>query len=702
LANTKYQDVPLTFEKGLVTEIEDSILDQGQASAIVNWEPSASGGLRARNSWSDISVAGLTANYKVRGWGIAALGGGSGYATPAIVQKGFDENNPISTTALTVTLNGTVAGNILVAVFHGVNDGTNDPDSPPSGYTERVQSVGTNVSFDNPSVRIYTKTSPGGNQTCTVDDAGSTLLRLELYELTNVGTEAPTASDSGTGFASDAMSCASPAASGIAISGGTTIPEDDWPSSPGEEAGWTTDGETVDSTFGYRATVASKVYSASPVTDTVDPIAVDSGSGDAAWAMAIWDASTAASVPASFYILMAVATATGYSIYRIPRDSIQAGTWELVDSAAVTDTSAFVSMAVSTGELVWSSSTMTNPRHVVLSTLTGANTTDLTNKAGRTVCSHKDRVFVGGSTTNPSRLYFSGIGTPHTFTTSTDFLDIGGDDGEAIEDLVSVEGLLLVCKTNRLYLISGSGVESFFVNELPGGSASTGRPAIRTPYGTIVAGPADVWVVQGGGVDPMSRPLGVGYAITGLVSTAYAQDTVLICDGGTSNVYRVNLVTGAWALEEVTAGDKTPYHLFSLQSRLYYGVSNGESKLGGTRQLSNTRQYDAPTGNTRYEASTGHAAMFGPAVRYTPRHLYLQLRNQDSTLPNELFVTVETNLGSRDFSYYVDEEIQRIYESVGWAKGVEWIKVSYTCNASATHSAIDVEKAVLTVSTEDY
>lgn len=684
---SNYQDVPVTFEKGLATENEESVLDDGQASEITNWEPASYGGLRTRNAWDAISTDGLTADYKVRGWGVAAIGSGAGSAAPAIVQKATDTNTPLSSVALTCTLNGVTPGNILVVVVY--SEGS-PPDIPASGYTlrgEADQTLGLQ-----PNASIWTKTATLTTETCTMDDANPVMLAMVMYELSNVTTEAPTAFDTILTTGSDTTSVTSASLQGIAISAGAADGST-WVDPPGG-TGWTTDVNHTDS--GVLFTVASKIYGTDTITDTMDATGTSQAT---AGITAIWDAGSGAGTPQDFYILLAVATSTGYSIYRIPRDQIRTGTWEFIDSAICADTSAFVSMAVGSGVLVWSASTMDNPRHIALATLVADNTTDLASKAGRAVCFHKDRMFVAGSSAFPSRVYFSDIGAPTSFTTATDFMDVGGDDGEAIEDLMSVEGLLLVCKVNRLYLISGSGVESFFVNELPGGSASTGRAAIRTPYGTVVAGPADVWNVQGGGVDPLARPLGVGYNISGLVSTAYAQDVVLIADSATGKIFRVNLVTGAWSTEAVTEGENEPGHLFSLQSRLYYGVSNSATQVGGTRRLSSARGPDF-TGSTSYTASTGRISLQGPAFKYTPRYLYFQLRLQDATKSNFLNVNVETNHGSRDFHIDVVSNTQRETRAVAWATGAQWVKINLSCSSSSTHSAIDVERLVLGVDLE--
>jgi hypothetical protein len=406
-----------------------------------------------------------------------------------------------------------------------------------------------------------------------------------------------------------------------------------------------------------------------------------------------------------FNIVLALADgATTYKIYQIPREEITTGTWEQID--AITDaqsSSAWVSFAQGAGRLAWTASTMLAPRSIQLNPVVPSNISDMEGLAGRSAVYHKDRLFIGGSNDSPARLYFSDIGAPTDFETTTDFMDIGGDDGEAIQDLLSVEGLLLVAKTNRAYLVSGSGVESFFVNELPGGTAASGRPAVRTPFGTILAGTDDIWVVQGGGVDPMSRPLGDGYRITGNVSTAYGQDTALICDSGTNTVWRVNLVTGAWGYESVTGDDAANYFVWSLNGRLYYGTNDSDTQVGGTRQLLSPRNVDETTGDTHFSAATGRLALDGPAFNYTPRYLYLQTRAQDTSLYNELTITLTTNL-NEDEPYQttipVTEATQRDRITMAWAKGAEWLKVGFVANSSEGHSAIDVEKIVLGVDVE--
>lgn len=676
-----YKEIPITFEKGLVTEIEESLLDIGQASELQNWDPLPNGALRARNQWAGVSKTGLptSTGYEVRGWGTVAIGGTGGTATPAVVQEVHIVGSLGSTE--TVVLNGVTIGNILIAYLAEDSAG-----GVAAGWTEVYA----------PSTVTQWFMKVAASTTESFDVTGATNIEaIEVYELSNVASGVPT----GTFYAPSTgaqinFTATSPSGIGIALihasAGASGL------ASPSPTADGFTEVYTNQPGVLFRHHAYRKTFGASPVTASFDVGA----SADNRGTMVLFDAATSAANPADFFIIIAVTTTTGYSIYRIPRDEISTGTWELVDSAVCADTSAFVSMAVGAGVLVWSASTMDEPRAVILDTLVASDVTDLTGEAGRSVVYHKDRMFVAGAAGTSGRVFFSDIGDPDSYNTVTDYLDIGGDDGEAIEDMISVEGLLLICKTNRLYLVSGSGIESFFVNELPGGSAATGRSAIRTPYGTIVAGPADIWVVQGGSVDPMSRPLGADYAITSLVSTAYAQDSVLVADSATGVTWTVNLVTGAWKKESVQADENAIGHLFSLQGRLYYGVYDSDSEVGGTRRLSSARSYDF-VGGTDFIGATGRVALLGPSVKYTPRWLFVQTRIHDTAYPNVLFVEIESDHGTTTKDVQVESTTQRDrIDLPGLHQGSEWIKLTFHASSSAIAGAIDVERVVLGVDVE--
>jgi hypothetical protein len=715
-ANRDTKEFPLTFEKGLVTEVEDSTLDMGQSASLLNWEPAANGVLRARNAWSTISKTGLpSAPYSVRGFGAIASADLTAAPSTEITfsNLGASANPDISSVSTAASFANTSwtppSVGLIIVYARSFRSGGGDPNTPTmSGNNLTWVQIATALNAtSNHRITLFAANASGSTTgVTTIDFAAQNQdgCRASFMLATNVDltggvaaafVQAPTGSATGTS-ASITLAAAANAAnrpiSGWAVSGSVSFtPRTNWTEM--DELGGAGHHESQ-----YRADAFETTASATWGGSSQDWVGI---------AAELKSIPTPPPIPGaiSFYVTLALAiNATTYNVYRIRRDEIASGLWELLDTVTdSTNTNAWVTLAQGAGKVVWTSSTMSQPRSIDLSTLVASNVSDLSGKAGRSSAYHKDRLFIGGSGLIPGRLYFSNIGVPTTFTTATDYLDIGGDDGEAIQDVISVEGLLLVCKVNRLYLISGSGIESFFVNELPGGSAAGGRPAIRTPYGTIVAGADDIWVVQGGGVDPMSRPLGSGYGITGNVSTAYGQDTVLISDSATGNVWRVNLITGAWGEESVGfGGTERIYHLFSLNGRLYYGTDGGVDQVGGQRKLADARTYDATSIGTTFRASTGKMSMMGPQYKYSPLHLFVQLRNHEPTKPNVITLTVATNLGEQPpIPKTVTQAVQRERIDIGADKGVEWLQVSYECHSSPTAGSIDVEKGVLTVILEE-
>ena len=387
----------------------------------------------------------------------------------------------------------------------------------------------------------------------------------------------------------------------------------------------------------------------------------------------------------------------GYRIWQIPKDELDAGTWTELDSIAdMTDTSALVSFAQGAGQLLWTASTMTYPRKITLSSGLAANITSIS--AGRVVCYHKNRFFMTGTTADPARVRFSDLADGATWGVNS-YFDLNADDGEAAEDMVSVEGLLLVAKTNQTFLISGSGIESFFVNSLSGGSSATGRSLAKTPYGTILSGTYEMWSVQGGGIDPLSRPLGNGYTISGYVSSAYASDKAYVLDSGTGTIYAQDLITGAFALENVTHATDTPHVMFSVGRTLLYGTDNSTTYLGGYRSLADTRVGDATATTTEYDASTPLTFLLGPQVKYTPRHLFLQVRRQGAS-PANLTVTVETPAGTHNWTVSPTSTVTRQRLDIGYASGQPWIQVHFSQSCTPGQNPCDIERIILGVDVE--
>jgi len=68
--------------------------------------------------------------------------------------------------------------------------------------------------------------------------------------------------------------------------------------------------------------------------------------------------------------------------------------------------------------------------------------------------------------------------------------------------------------------------------------------------------------------------------------------------------------------------------LCSLWSDALVRNDNSTTYLGGYRSLADTRVGDATATTTEYDASTPLTFLLGPQVKYTPRHLFLQVRRQ--------------------------------------------------------------------------
>jgi hypothetical protein len=71
---------------------------------------------------------------------------------------------------------------------------------------------------------------------------------------------------------------------------------------------------------------------------------------------------------------------------------------------------------------------------------------------GKYITYASNRIFIAGTAANPSRLYFSDIGDPRSWTT-TNVVDLDPSDGMAISGIARVGDSLLVFKPTKTYLI---------------------------------------------------------------------------------------------------------------------------------------------------------------------------------------------------------------------------------------------------------
>lgn len=76
-------------------------------------------------------------------------------------------------------------------------------------------------------------------------------------------------------------------------------------------------------------------------------------------------------------------------------------------------------------------------------------------------------LFVAGVAGNPSRLYWSNLGDPTTFT-STNFIDINANDGDKITGLTAFNDNLVVTKLNSIWQITGFSGSTFSATTVAG------------------------------------------------------------------------------------------------------------------------------------------------------------------------------------------------------------------------------------------
>lgn len=393
----------------------------------------------------------------------------------------------------------------------------------------------------------------------------------------------------------------------------------------------------------------------------------------------------------------------GYRLLKIPTDEISSGTWEVLDEdPAHTDNTQGVRIKEGAGALVYTGIGMRFPRIYDKATGVWTDVDDL-GEGARSLEYHKNRFFYGGTLTHPGRLYFSDLGAGGSVPASN-FIDIDADDGTAIEDLISVENLLLVVKTNSLWIVSGSGIASFFVTELAGGGGHPGESAVSTPYGTIVADTYTVWVVQGGGIDPISRPIQGDYAITGKVSTAYAFDKAYISDSDSNDVWVCNLVSGAWHRERLDDMDEGIFMVHSYNDQLFFGTRN--ASICGPLAYRNVgvpeRIPDFSPHETTYSWRGPISMLQGPQFKYTPRHIFMQVRRHGGIKAMDVTVRAGGIAGTRELNTEITSgiEVSRERLDVGFAAGMSWLQVEATQTCSPGELPYEIERLTLGADTE--
>jgi hypothetical protein len=648
-----YREYPITFEKGMILEVSDSLLEANEAAEILNYEPTLKGSLRPRNSWVKASTEGLpAAPWKVVGIGKMALPG-----QPFVVKRTNDVAFS-GVTPVTVSLSNVKPGNRVVVIGGLTSSSTqNVVYDNLGGFTSR-STAGWATLLD--------KVSSGGTESVTLHATSTASGSVMMLEFTGLGdflrvTNDPSSSTPSIAADADSLVLSS-------HKSGLTDSSTEW---------------TTILTGTIRVYKRRYLPTAGTVSHSL------SGVGDKMTVMGNYRNAALTMV----YLVIALDRGNKYEVYRTPISSLESGTWELIDSVTGVDSSKRVSFAQGAGNLVWTS--ISKLRRYDMSSSTASDITGPT--PGRTVVYHKNRFFVGGSKSFPYRLYFSDFNSASSWP-AANFVDIGADDGEDIEDLISTENMLLIAKTESLYTLQGSGVESFFLAKVQGGEASTGYVLSANPFSTTVAGKRWVWNFESGAVDPLSRPIGVNYVASN-TSIGYSDDKVYVVEDLIGRVYVFNVVSGAWWKEDLPAG-----MMKSFEDTLFFGAKESGDFAVAFRSRNTSRTPDAIRTQVAYRATTGKLLLEGPGVFYTPRFVYVLLRlDEDSSNVATLKLTVAGPRGlSRDFTVQqVGKGIQHKRFDVGFFRGQPWMQLTFEQTAVPGQQVFHIERVVLGVEVQE-
>jgi hypothetical protein len=412
---------------------------------------------------------------------------------------------------------------------------------------------------------------------------------------------------------------------------------------------------------------------------------------------------------AGAHYLVADDDGTNFDVWRT--SDIASGTWALLDGnvpATSLDRGSPVAFATGLERVLWTHKDFTKTRSWDGNTANAA--ADVTNAPrGRAMVFYRERFFIGGtkagafgangSTSTVTRLWFSNLGSFSTWGNS-DYIDIGREDGEPIEDIAPVGDGLLIAKRSSLWFLSGTGPDNFHLTQLEAGDGYPGRCICIGPHGAMIAGARHMWLWAGGRPEVMSHPVMDSYSIGGsFVSMACAGNTIWVLDQGSGVAWVHDHMNGTWWRELLPGGNDQPAIIHAFEKRVVFGplASTLIGPLAYRDEPGSTRGRDIGLAMT-LRASTPELYVGGAGRGVTPRHLYLELRQRsgdqnDAGLQvtpiydgvEQAVQTVPAQAVARPFTHRLD---------IGSLSGVKGVKFRFEQVCTTTDDALmDIERA---------
>jgi len=660
----------IIFSEGLLESQDPTRVPNGFLTQLVNLVPEPTGGLRARAKWFSGSTTGVPTTRRGRGIGMFSRPTAPAIAqTSAAVQLTWQGTTSAQEPILTWAT-PTRVGNLLLCVICFAKSSASGSVTltPAAGWTARATISGSTqqqvgileypaAPVQSGDVRPFTiatsSSLPTSGVTCwLIEIAGTTTAPFDVQA---------SATATGTSVAPVTGATAQASELVIGVDGARNAS-----SGPGNDAAEFTlstatadwaelleTGQRVSFTTGSDWAQGAVYYGTRTATGTQGLTFASSASVNHASVVLTYKGwYDGATVPETAKTWLVAAENDGGTIdvYEVDRDGLSSATFAVIDAAVATSDDRPVAFVNGLGYAYYTASSFTGG----IRRYDGAAPATVSGSpiGARCIAAANDRLWVGGTRANPTRLYFSAIADGGTWTgLESGYFEVGRDDGEPIEDITPCYGGLLIGKQTSLWFLDGQNRNEFQLIQLNAGGAAQGRSLIATPWGAVAAAPEMVYRFDGATVEPIGRAIEASWEVgtDEFVSCSVVDGSLYIAAGANALVYVFDLDGGRWRMEQVgTTGPQAAAVLYN------HGGTQLYAPVAGTVQsLLNFRTFPNPTRgpdeglDTYYAARTGDVAWGGPRQPVTARNLFLQVR-QRSGDASETGLTVTPAFSGED------------------------------------------------------
>lgn len=156
----------------------------------------------------------------------------------------------------------------------------------------------------------------------------------------------------------------------------------------------------------------------------------------------------------------------------------------------------------------------------------GTTVSDLGNSTypnGKYATFWKNYLFICGDgvlngSTYSNRVWFSDLGDPDTFTTGTNYFDVGKSDGQDITGIASLGEFLVIFKRKSIYILSGSNPDAWVLSASVNNLSQIANGIGCVSAKSVVQVGNDLWFMSDDGIRTIRRNEQGSIPLMGLVS----------------------------------------------------------------------------------------------------------------------------------------------------------------------------------------